>query len=35
MVEIEGFDIEIVACPIKREADGLALQFAQCAFYPG
>ena len=25
MVEIEGFDIEIVACPIKREDDGLAL----------
>ena len=25
MVELEGFDIEIVACPIKREADGLAL----------
>ncbi|MDE5921897.1 MAG: pantoate--beta-alanine ligase, partial [Muribaculum sp.] len=25
MVEIEGFDIGIVACPIKREADGLAL----------
>lgn len=25
MVEIEGFDLEIVACPIKREADGLAM----------
>lgn len=25
MVEICGFDIEIVACPIKREEDGLAL----------
>lgn len=25
MVELEGFDIDIVACPIKREADGLAL----------
>lgn len=25
MVEIEGFDVEIVACPIKREIDGLAL----------
>lgn len=25
MVELEGFDMEIVACPIKREADGLAL----------
>ena len=25
MVEIEGFDSEIVACPIKREDDGLAL----------
>lgn len=26
MVELEGFDgLEIVACPIKREADGLAL----------
>lgn len=25
MVELEGFDIEIVACPIRREADGLAL----------
>ncbi len=25
MVELEGFDIDIVACPIRREADGLAL----------
>ncbi len=25
MAEIEGFDIDIVACPIKREADGLAM----------
>lgn len=25
MVELEGFDLEIVACPIKRAADGLAL----------
>lgn len=25
MVEIEGFDIEIVDCPIKREEDGLAM----------
>ncbi len=25
MVEIEGFDLEIVACPIKRETDGLAM----------
>lgn len=25
MVELEGFDIEIVDCPIKREPDGLAL----------
>ncbi len=25
MAEIEGFDIDIVACPIKREDDGLAL----------
>lgn len=25
MVEIEGFDIEIVACPIKRHDDGLAM----------
>lgn len=25
MVEIEGFDLEIVDCPIKREADGLAM----------
>lgn len=25
MVEIEGFDLQIVPCPIKREADGLAM----------
>ncbi|MBR5744325.1 MAG: pantoate--beta-alanine ligase [Muribaculaceae bacterium] len=25
MVELEGFDLEIVACPIKREDDGLAM----------
>lgn len=25
MVELEGFDVEIVPCPIKREADGLAM----------
>lgn len=25
MVEIEGFDIDIIDCPIKREADGLAM----------
>lgn len=25
MVELEGFDLEIVSCPIKREDDGLAL----------
>lgn len=25
MVELEGFDLEIVPCPIKREDDGLAL----------
>lgn len=25
MVELEGFDLEIVNCPIKREADGLAM----------
>ncbi|MDE6654721.1 MAG: pantoate--beta-alanine ligase [Muribaculaceae bacterium] len=25
MVELEGFDLDIVACPIKREADGLAM----------
>lgn len=25
MVEIEGFNVEVVPCPIKREADGLAM----------
>lgn len=25
MVELEGFELEIVACPIKRHADGLAM----------
>ena len=25
MVELEGFDLEIVDCPIKREDDGLAM----------
>lgn len=25
MVELEGFDLEIVPCPIKREPDGLAM----------
>lgn len=25
MVDLEGFDLEIIACPIKREDDGLAL----------
>lgn len=25
MVQLEGFDLEIVACPIMREPDGLAL----------
>lgn len=25
MVELEGFDLDIVDCPIKREADGLAM----------
>lgn len=25
MAEIEGFNLDIVACPIKREADGLAM----------
>jgi len=25
MVSLEGFDLDIVACPIKRESDGLAL----------
>jgi pantoate--beta-alanine ligase len=25
MVQLEGFDLEIVPCPIQREADGLAL----------
>lgn len=25
MVELEGFPVEIIACPIKREADGLAM----------
>ena len=25
MVQLEGFDLDIIACPIKREADGLAM----------
>ncbi len=25
MVQLEGFDLDIVSCPIKREADGLAM----------
>ncbi len=25
MVQLEGFSLEIVACPIKREEDGLAM----------
>ena len=26
MAQLEGFDLEIVSCPIKRESDGLALR---------
>lgn len=34
MAELEGFDLEIVPCPIVREADGPGPEFAQCTPQP-
>lgn len=35
MAELEGFDIEIVACPIKRHPDGLAMSSRNVRLTPG
>lgn len=35
MAQLEGFGIEIVACPIKREADGLAMSSRNVRLTPG
>lgn len=35
MAELEGFDLEIVACPICREADGLAMSSRNTRLTPG
>lgn len=34
MVELEGFDLEIVPCPIKREDDGLAMSSRNVRLIP-